>query len=147
MCMQISANGIALIKKYEGFSAKVYLCPAGKPTIGYGHVVGVSEKFPPAGISEVEAEELLLQDAKIAENTINTICKTSLTQNQFDALASFIFNVGVGNFAKSKLLKFLNNGEFANAVNEFPKWIFAGGKQLSGLKTRRDAERELFQST
>jgi len=142
--MKTSKTGIDLIKKYEGFSVKIYLCPAGKPTIGYGHVVLMGEKFPPVGISAEVAENLLKNDVLTAENAINNLVNVGLSQNQFDALASFIYNIGAKAFANSKLLKFINESDFASAVDEFQKWIFVNGKPQNGLKARRGAEREVF---
>jgi len=142
--MKTSKIGIDLIKKYEGFSAKIYLCPAGKPTIGYGHVVCAGENFPPAGISEKVAENLLKQDVAVAENAINDLVNVDISQNQFDALASFIYNIGAKAFANSKILRLLNENDFAAAKDEFLRWIFAGGKVQNGLKNRRKAERDVF---
>ncbi len=142
--MQISPIGVALLKEYEGFSAKIYLCPAGKATIGYGHVILANEKFPPNGISPSEAEKLLMQDAKIATDAINSLVVCELAQNQFDALASLTYNIGAKAFAKSKLLRLLNENNYTDAAAEFPKWIFSGGVKLAGLVRRRRAEQQLF---
>lgn len=145
--MKTSQVGIDLIKKYEGFSAKIYLCPAGKLTIGYGHVVLRGEKFPPTGISAEMSENILKNDVIIAENAINNLVNVEISQNQFDALASFIYNIGAKAFANSKLLKFINESNFASAADEFKKWVFASGKPQNGLKVRREAERDVFYSS
>jgi lysozyme len=105
--MRISQNGLDLIKQHESFSPTVYICPAGKPTVGFGHVVLPNESF--TRISEQEAEDLLCKDVSIAENCINNAVKVPITQNQFDALVSFVFNVGCAAFLKSTLLRKLNN--------------------------------------
>jgi len=142
--MQTSQTGLALIKKYEGFSAKTYLCPARKPTIGYGHLIKTGEKFPPSGITEEVADDLLKQDVGVAENAINELVTAELTQNQFDALASFTYNLGAKSLEKSSLRRLLNQGEMELAAAEFPKWIFAGGTRQNGLVQRRKAEMRLF---
>ncbi len=143
--MKLSAEGIALIKKFEGFSATAYLCPAGKWTIGYGHVLEFS---PLKGdeISENEAERLLLLDLQPVESAINRLVTVPLGQNQFDALCSLTYNIGVGAFAGSTLLKLLNLGNQQHAtINQFHRWIYGGGKVLSGLVVRRRCESELFE--
>lgn len=104
--MRISQNGLDLIKKSESFAPLPYICPAGKLTIGYGHCILPHESF--TKITEKDAEEILRKDAAIAENCINKAVKVPLTQNQFDALVSFIFNVGCAAFLKSTLLRKLN---------------------------------------
>jgi lysozyme len=104
--MKISQNGLDLIKQHESFSPVIYICPAGKPTIGFGHVVLPGESF--TRITEAEALELLRKDVAIAENCINQNVKALLSQDQFDALASLVFNIGIGAFMKSTLLRKLN---------------------------------------
>jgi lysozyme len=104
--MRISQNGLNLIKQHEAFRAEPYLCPARKLTIGYGHVILPGEKF--TSITLQQAEDLLRKDAALTEICINKYVKVPLTQNQFDALASFIFNVGRRNFLASTMLRKLN---------------------------------------
>lgn len=140
-----------LIKQFEGFKAQRYYCAAGKPTIGYGHVItSRNEQFEgitlwDGTLTKEQAIRLLLQDAqKIAERAIKSNVKVDLNQNQYDALTSFIFNVGGSNFKKSTLLKYLNTGDYQKASNELPKWNKGGGKVLNGLVKRRAAEKELF---
>ena len=144
--MQISDNGIALVKSFEGFRAKVYLDTANRSTIGYGHLIKAGEKFPPAGIADDTATSLLLADLHTAENTVNQLVHVTLTQNQFDALVDFTFNEGQGHFAGSHLLIYTNQGNFDLAAGEFPKWKFAGGQVSDGLLRRRKAEQKLFQT-
>jgi lysozyme len=108
--MKISSKGLELIKKYEGFSSKKYLCPAGKATIGYGHVIQNGETY--TMLTEKEALALLDQDADIAENTVNTLVKAPLNQNQFDALVSLVYNWGSGSFLRSQLLQKINNNDY-----------------------------------
>lgn len=142
--MQTSGAGLDLIKKHEGFSSKIYICPAGKITIGYGHVVKSTEKFPPSGITIECAENLLRADLISAESSINKLVLVPITQNQFDALASFVFNIGAGAFAKSKLLRIINEENYEQAANEFKRWVFAGGRVQNGLIARRLSENALF---
>ena len=141
--MQLSERGLALIKTSEGFSATQYICPAGKNTIGYGHVVGAGETYPEV-IDEQQATEILLKDVSISERAVAALVKVPLSQCQFDALAVLIYNIGVGAFAKSTLLKNLNNGDIAAAIAQWKRWVYAGGAVLSGLVTRRNAEIALF---
>ncbi len=138
----VSPTGILLIQAFESFSATRYLCPARKTTIGYGHVVRVGEQIP-ARISPAQAEALLIDDLAPIEIYLNAVLPT-LTQNQFDALASFCFNVGLGAFEKSTLFVRLKAGDPAGAASQFARWIYADGKTLPGLVKRRAAERALF---
>ena len=139
--LTISQAGIDFIKRWEGFRARAYLCPAGVWTIGYGHT-----KTARSGqiINEVGAEELLEEDLKIYEAAVNYQVKVSLTQNQFDALVSFAFNCGTGALQHSTLLRKLNQGNYHATANEFRKWVRAGGKILPGLVNRREQERGMF---
>ena len=139
--MKISQKGLDLIKQFEGLRLKAYLCAAGVPTIGYGHTRGVSLGM---SITEEQAEGYLLEDIHEFELAIQRLVYTRLTQNQFDALVSFTFNLGIGSLKTSTLLKKLNAGDIAGAANEFNKWVYAGGKKLKGLIKRRAAERLLF---
>ncbi len=139
--MKISDAGLNLIKGFESFSAKEYICPAGKRTIGYGHVIRPGESF--ADIDEAKGLELLADDCAIAENFINATTP-GLTQNEFDALVSFVFNVGVGNYDASTMKKLLKAGEKSAAAGEFLKWDHVHGVVLAGLTRRREAERALF---
>ncbi|MBK4770990.1 MAG: lysozyme [Pantoea sp. Morm] len=139
--MQTSNNGINLIKRFEGLRLEAYRDSVGIPTIGYGHTHGVKMGDV---ITGAQADAFLREDLQVAELIINTNVKVRLTQGQFDALASFVFNLGSGNFVKSTLLKKLNTGDFSGAAGEFGKWVNAGGKKLPGLVKRRAAEREVF---
>ena len=141
--MKIGKNGLDLIKHYEGLRLNAYPDPAtgGEPyTIGYGHTGGVKLGDT---ITQEQADAFLLQDVSKAENYIN--CQVlQLTQNQFDALVCFTYNVGIGNLAKSTLLLKLKNKDYHNASLEFIKWDMAAGKHLAGLTKRRQAEQQLF---
>ena len=146
--MKTSKTGIALIKHFEGLKLQSYLCPAGVWTIGYGHTKGVKEGMI---ITETKADELLKEDLAYFEDCILTFADVELTQNQFDALASFTFNLGEGALRKSTLLKKLNAGRLQEAADEFLRWDKARDengklKPLAGLTKRRYAERALFLS-
>ena len=142
--MQISEKGLELIKQYEGFCPTPYLCPAGKLTIGYGHVIAFGEKFSDGIITKEKAEMLLKQDVSVVEKTLDNLVITQLLQNQFDALVSFIYNVGSKAFEKSTLLRLLNENKLDLATEEFSKWVFAGGVVQKGLIRRRSAEKLMF---
>ena len=137
-----SLSGRALIRAAEAFSPTVYRCPAGKPTIGYGHVVRPGENFM-LRLSREQAEALLVDDLAPVEIYLNAVFP-ALTQNQFDALASFCFNVGLGAFEKSTLFARLKAGDLNGAAGQFGRWVHGGGKRLPGLVKRRAAERNLF---
>jgi lysozyme len=137
--------GKNLIKEFEGFRAVAYVCPAGIVTVGYGttKIQGVPVQLG-SKVTTEEADVFLEQDLKLFEDTVNQNVLVELTQNQFDALVAFVYNVGAGNFRKSTLLKKLNEGKLSEAAEQFLKWDKAGGKKLAGLTRRRKAERELF---
>jgi lysozyme len=138
--MKTSKKGIELIKKFEGFRANPYICPAGILTIGYGHTKNVRLGDY---CSEMQAELFLAEDLEVAEIELNKM--QGLSQNQFDALASFIFNLGVRNFQKSTLrTEILRGSNEAEIRSEFGRWIYAGGKISKGLQARRKAEADLF---
>lgn len=142
--MKTSQKGIDIIKTFEGTVLKVYKDAVGLPTIGIGHLIKKGEVF--TTITQQQAEELLAKDLKQFEEGISTSVKVALTQNQFDALVSFAFNLGIGNLNSSTLLKKLNVGDIQGAADQFPRWNKAGGKTLAGLTRRRLAEKELFLS-
>lgn len=139
--MRISERGIALIRRFEGFSAAPYLCPAGYWTIGYGHVM---PKHEPMQLTESEASLLLMADMRCAEVAVTRLIQAPLTQSQFDALVSFTFNLGGGALQRSTLRRKVNREEHQEIPAEFQKWVFAGGKRLSGLVARRKAEVRLY---
>ncbi len=139
--MKTSDKGIGLIKRFEGLRLKAYLCPAGKPTIGYGHTKDV--KLGDV-ITEEEAEQLLLEDLIVVENEINKH-NLDINQNQFDALVSFVYNVGVGNFRTSTLLKKIKTDPNDKTIaNEFKRWVYSNGKKPPGLVKRREEEAKLY---
>lgn len=139
----ITQDGIDLIKRFEGFSRTVYFCPAGYPTIGYGHVVKDGEDFS-NGIMEGEAEELLRLDAVIAERAVLRLINVRLTDGQFDALVSFTYNLGGGALQRSTLRRKINREEHAEVPEQFMRWVWAGGRKLKGLVRRREAEGMLY---
>lgn len=141
--MKISEAGLSLIKQFEGFRANAYLDSVGVPTIGYGHTMGV--RLGDVCTPE-EAEEWLKGDCDAAERCVNHTVAVPLTQHEFDALVSFVFNLGCGNFRKSTLLKLLNENRHDEAAMEFRRWDRAGGQVLAGLTKRRLAEQRLFES-
>ena len=143
MCdnLETSESMIAVIKKFEGLRLKAYKCPAGVYTIGYGHTENVNAD---SEISELMADQILRKDLQKFEQAINSL-DLPLLQCEFDALVSFVFNVGIGNFNKSTLKKLLSQKKFFYAAKEFDKWVFAGGKKLPGLQNRRNIERKIFE--
>ena len=148
--MKISENGLNLIKKFEGLSLKPYLCSAGIPTIGWGNTFYENMKkvtLQDEAITEERADSLFnfLVTTNFV-NVVNRLVIVDINQNQFDALVSFVYNLGSGNFEKSTLLKKVNQSDFIGASLEFEKWNRAGGKVLNGLTKRRLAEKELFLS-
>ncbi|MCT7528833.1 lysozyme [Aliarcobacter cryaerophilus] len=147
--MKISAMGLELIKEFEGFSANAYLCPAKIPTIGYGNTFYANGTKVKLGeqISKTDALELLEKVVnKDFADKIFPLIKVKVSQNEFDAMVSLAYNIGVGNFSKSTLLKKLNSGDFDGASNEFLKWNKSGGKELLGLTKRRQREYEMFKN-
>jgi len=143
--MKISTNGISLIKSFEGFASKIY-DDVGHPAIGYGTDLLPEEeqKYKDKTITEEEATQLLASRLSKFEERINELVKVPLTQNQYDALCSFTYNVGAGGFANSTLLKKINNKDYAGAANEFSKWNKVNGKDHPGLTARRAKEKTLF---
>lgn len=136
-------KGIPIIKQYEGLKLEAYLCPAGIPTIGYGHTRGVKLGQK---ISAAQAEVFLDHDYEEAEDAVKRLITVPLTDNQLGALTSFVFNLGEGRLLGSTLRRKLNNGDYKGAAAEFDKWVYSGGKKLNGLIARRTAERKLFET-
>lgn len=141
--MRISDRGIELIKRFEGYSSLPYQDAVGVWTIGYGTTRDVDEGTP--RIDKVKAEKLLLEDLRRFQDAIEQFTKVPLTQNQFDALCSFVYNVGIGAYKRSTLLKKLNKGDYDAVPVELMKWNKAGGRVLRGLTRRRTAEANLWQ--
>lgn len=150
--MRTSKTGHTLIKSFEGCHKRLpdgrieaYLCPAGVWTIGWGTTKGIR---PGMIITSAQADALFLEDLKKYEDAVNRLVKVDLTQNQFDALVSFVYNLGETAFAKSTLLKRLNAGQYAGVPEQFVRWNKARVKgklvPLRGLTRRRAAEAALF---
>jgi lysozyme len=141
--MEFSAAGMNLLKRSEGFRNRVYLDVAGVPTIGYGHRLLHPNSFP-GGIDEPQAAEILAADVRDAEEAVARLVKVPLTQGQFDALVDFVFNLGQGKFASSTLLKDINAGRLDAAAQQLLCWDHSGANEISALKTRREAEFQLW---
>ena len=145
--MKTSANGITHIKEFEGFRGKRYLCPAGKWTIGYGHVIVDSERATlwNVELTEDQATKLLMKDLVRFEDAVSAMVAVPLTQGQFDALVSFAYNLGEAKLRSSTLLKLLNAGDYEGARKQINRWVYSNGKKLEGLIRRRARETEMFQ--
>ena len=139
--MKASVDAYELIKQFEGLRLKAYLCPAGIWTIGYGHTSGVS---PNSFITIQEADEYLHRDVATIEMQLNKL-NLILRQCQWDAIVSFVFNVGIGNFKSSTLLaKIRINPDDNSIMDEFLRWVYANGKVIRGLQKRRLTEMKLY---
>jgi lysozyme len=138
---RIGDVGLELIKHFESLALVAYLCPAGVWTIGWGRTQGVK---PGDTCTRAEADAWLLEDVEDFERAVQAMVRVPLTQNQFDALVCFTYNVGTGNLSRSTLLRMLNGGDYAGAAGQFPRWNKGGGKVLPGLVRRRAAEQNLF---
>lgn len=140
--MEISQEGISLIKKFEGCRYESYKCAAGVWTIGWGSTKGVSEGMV---ITHDRAEALLIEDLAVYEEEVNKAVTVDIDQCMFDALVSWTFNLGGANLNASTLLKVLNAKDFENVPEQIKRWNKAGGKVNEGLIRRREAEALLFQ--
>ena len=142
LIMKASERAYALIRKFEGLRLAAYRCPAGVWTIGYGHTSGV---VPGMSITIGQVEELLAQDVAVAEGIVNAERISGLRQCQFDALVSFVFNIGGANFRKSTLLSRVKANPDNNSImDEFLRWVYGGGVVLPGLQKRRLEEMRLY---
>lgn len=147
-----SDRGLKLLIKHEGFRSHCYDDSAGYCTVGYGHLVhrGATGTDPGReapfadGLSEIAALELLRGDLAIAESAVKRCVKQPLLQCAFDALVSFVYNVGEGAFTGSTLLRYLNQGLWALVPAQFHRWTYADGKVVAGLVTRRRLEANMF---
>jgi lysozyme len=144
---RLSDAGLDALKQREGLVLVEYLDTAGKRTIGYGHLCAPWESWP-AGITAGEAAELLRGDVSTAESAVAAAVAVPLEQDQFDALVSFVFNVGAGAFKNSTLLRLLNAGDYDGARAQMARWIYVtrdGAKQYdNGLANRRASEQNQF---
>lgn len=151
--MRTSSEGLRLIEEFEGFRPTLYDDLAGDCTIGYGTLVhlgprnGELREWPYLdGINRAEAEQLLQAHVQQIEGSLERLVKVALNQAQFDALVAFIYNVGLGTFSRSTLLKKLNAGEYAAVPSELMRYVYAGNKPAAGLVARRTREAELWRS-
>ena len=146
--MKVSSKGLELIKEFEGFSSVAYLCSAKKVTIGYGNTFWEDRTPVKMGdqISKERAETLLKHVVDNFSVAVEVDIKIEVTQNQFDALVSLAYNIGLGAFKNSTLLRQLNRGNFVGASQEFLRWDKSNGKPLLGLTRRREREKLLFES-
>lgn len=145
--IKISNKGLDNLKLSEALRLKPYKDIAGKWTIGWGHLIKIPEEnylLEQKGISEEKATQLLRQDLATAENAVNKLVTVPLTGNQFDALVSFVYNVGTGAFERSSMLRILNQGDYNGAASQFARWTYAGGQQSAGLVARRAREQSEF---
>ncbi|WP_273889785.1 lysozyme [Serratia marcescens] len=146
--MNISKDGIELIKRFEGLRLKAYQDLVGVWTVGYGWTQPVDGKKvgPGMQIDQVTADRLLKCGVVQYEQGVNQLVKVKITQGQFDALVSFAYNLGLRSLSTSTLLQKMNAGDKQGAADQFGRWVNAGGKRLDGLVARRAAEREMFLS-
>ena len=146
--MQLSREGLELIKRFEGLRTTAYRCPSGVWTIGYGHTAAAGEPRVDARmtITSGEADEILARDVAAFAHGVAAALKVNLPQPQFSALVSFAYNVGLDNFRGSSVLKAVNGGDTAAVPRRLLLWNRAGGRVLPGLTRRRAAEAELFLS-
>ena len=142
--MKTSNEGISLIQKFEGCELEAYQCSAGVWTIGYGHTKDVVKGMT---ITKEQAEQMLVDELHEYENYINEYVTVALSQNQFDALVSWVYNLGPANLKASTMLKVLNSGKYEDVPAQMKRWNKAGGKVLEGLIRRREAEACLFRGT
>jgi lysozyme len=139
--MECSQSGLDLIKSFESCRLEAYLDSRGIPTLGFGHTFGVRLGLQ---CTQEQADAWLLEDVQSAVDSVNRLVKVPLTQGQMDALVSFVYNCGSGNFAGSTLLKLLNSGDYDGCAGQFTRWDLSGGNVVAGLLRRREAEREEF---
>lgn len=136
-------EAVDLIKRYEGCKLEAYLCPANVWTIGWGHTG--TEVIKGLKITQEEADRLLEKDIERIESTIKPMIKVPVNENQIGALISFAYNLGPYALKKSTLLKMINEGKADEAGPQFNRWVYAAGTKLSGLVSRRELERQLFE--
>lgn len=141
--MNISDIGVQFIKQHEGCRLTAYQDSIGVWTIGYGHIKGVTGG---QSITQDMADEYLVEDLQPAVRCVNASVTGVVTQSQFDALCSFVFNLGCNSLRNSTLLRKVNDGDDDGAAKEFVKWNHAGGRVIDGLTARREAETTLFMS-
>jgi lysozyme len=139
--MTYSEDGLHLTEQFEGCKLDAYQDSVGVATIGYGHTRNVTMGMT---CTQEQAEQWLQEDIQSAADAANRLVTVELTQQEFDALVDFTFNLGAGNLQRSTLLRLLNSGDYTGAAAEFQKWDKAGGQVLAGLLRRRQAEADMF---
>jgi lysozyme len=139
--MTYSEDGLHLTEQFEGCKLDAYQDSVGVATIGYGHTRNVTMGMT---CTQEQAEQWLQEDVQSAADAVNRLVTVELTQQEFDALVDFTFNLGAGNLQSSTLLRLLNSGDYTGAAAEFQKWDKAGGQVLAGLLRRRQAEADMF---
>ena len=137
-----SDNGLNLTKQFEGLRLSAYADQVGVWTIGYGHTG--SGVYAGLTVTQDQADAFLASDVAGSEACVNRLVTSEITQNQFDAMVDFVFNLGCASLASSTLLRFVNAGDFASAAGQFQLWDHAGGVVVPGLLQRRQAEATLF---
>ena len=142
MAREVSEAGVRLVQEFEGCRLDAYRCPAGIPTIGYG-ATGPDIRMGMVWTQE-QADERLAEDLARFAAGVERLVQVDLTDNQFAALVSFAYNVGLGALRDSTLLRKLNAGDYLGAADQLPRWARAGGRIMPGLSRRRLAERALF---
>ena len=146
--MKVNKDGLYLIAEFEGLSLKPYMCPAKKPTIGYGNCYykdGKKVTMLDKPITKEEALELLKVIVDSFTKQVDKLVSTPLNQNQINAVVSFAYNVGIGNLKNSTLLKLINKDHNQLAIsNEFLKWVNVGGEKSKGLERRRIKESQIY---
>ena len=140
--MNISQEGISLIKKFEGCELEAYKCAAGVWTIGYGHTKDVKEGD---SILKEDAESMLMHELQEYCNDVDIAVKVDLKQNEFDALVSWTYNLGLTNLNSSTMLKVLNEGKHDEVPAQIKRWNKASGQVKQGLVRRREAEALMFE--
>lgn len=147
--MKTNESGLKLIKDFEGCKLHAYICPAGKWTIGYGHTKGVNKRT--GKITQEQAEQLLKEDVEDFEIELDLVLRENgieLNENQYSAIISFCFNLGINNFINSTLFKVIKKDpeNYKEIDKQFMRWVYGGGKILPGLMKRRAAESLLYQT-
>src|SRR5690348_2495018 len=137
--MEYSKSGLSLTEGFEGYRSTAYQDVGGVWTIGFGHTAGVYEGM---SCTRLQAEQWLLDDVQDAEDTVNRTVGVALSQEEFDSLVDFVFNVGSEAFRQSTMLRLLNRGNYADAALEFPKWDHVHGQVVADLLKRRTAEQQ-----
>lgn len=144
MAREVNEAGVRLVQEFEGCRLDAYRCPAGVPTIGYG-ATGPDIRMGMVWTQE-QADARLVEDLARFADGVERLVEVDLSDNQFAAIVSFAFNVGLGAFRDSTLLRKLNAGDYLGAADQLPRWNKGGGRVLPGLTRRRAAERDLFLS-